>query len=74
MTERQLRLMRIIENSPVIRFLETMRQTCMKNGVLNHHLFALERAGRIRVVRSARQTPYAAPDTGEGHLGVAGAL
>ena len=63
MTERQLRLMRIIENSPVIRFLKIMRQTGMKNGVLNHHLFALEGAGRIRVVRSARQTPYAAPDT-----------
>ncbi|MBI1657743.1 MAG: ArsR family transcriptional regulator [Thaumarchaeota archaeon] len=74
MTERQTRLMRVIGDSPGIRFREIMRRTDMKNGVLSHHLRALERAGRIRVVRSTRQTSYSTLDISEGQLRVAGAL
>ena len=74
MTERQLRLVRVIEDSPGIRFREIMRRTGMKNGVLSHHLRALERAGRIRVARSTRQTSYSTLDISEGQLRVAGAL
>ena len=74
MTDRQLRLMRIIEDSPGIRFREIMRQTGMKNGVLSHHLRSLERAGRIRVARGPRQTSYSTLGTSEDQLKVAGAL
>lgn len=74
MTERQLRLVQMIGDSPGIRFREIMRRTDMKNGVLSHHLRALERTGRIRVVRSARQTSYFTHDIGEGQLKVADAL
>ena len=74
MTERQLRLVRVIEDSPGIRFREIMRRTGMKNGVLSHHLRALEKAGRIRVARSTRQTSYSTLDISEGQLRVAGAL
>lgn len=74
MTERQLHLMQVIEDSPGIRFCEIMRRTGMKNGVLSHHLRTLERAGRIRVMRSARQTSYSTRETSEGQLRVAGAL
>ncbi|MCE2509350.1 MAG: ArsR family transcriptional regulator [Nitrosopumilaceae archaeon] len=74
MTERQLHLMQVIGNSPGIRFREIMRQTGMKNGVLSHHLRALEKTGRIRVMRSARSTSYSTRNMSEGHLRVAGAL
>lgn len=74
MTERHTHLMQVIEDRPGIRFREIMRQTGMKNGVLSHHLRILERTGRIRVMRGARQTSYFTRETSEDQLRVAGAL
>ena len=74
MTERRLRIVRLIEDSPGIRFREIMRRTGMKNGVLSHHLRALERAGKIRVARSSRHTSYSTPEMSEDQLVVASAL
>ena len=74
MTEWQLRLLRIIEDNPGIRFRSIMRLSGMKNGVLTHHLRRMERAGRIRVMRGPRQTSYSSPGINEDQLRVACAL
>lgn len=74
MTEQQLRLLRIIEGNPGIRFRRIMRLSGMKNGVLTHHLRRMERAGRIRVMRRPRQTSYSSLEINEDQLRVACAL
>ena len=74
MTDRQITLINVIERNPGIRFREIMRQTGMKNGVLSHYLYTMERAGRIRVMRGPRQTSYCTPGISDGQLKVAAAL
>lgn len=74
MTNRQQTLMSVIKDNPGIRFREIMRQTGMKNGVLSHHLHAMEKAGRIRVLRGPRQSSYSLPGISEDQLRVAAAL
>lgn len=66
--------MSVIEDNPGIRFREIMRQTGMKNGVLSHHLHAMEKTGRIRVMRGPRQSSYSSPDISDGQLRVAATL
>ena len=51
-------LLRQIEESPGIRYRELQRMTGLANGVLTHHLAALEKADVIKVDRQSRMTRY----------------
>ncbi|HEY6757516.1 MAG TPA: winged helix-turn-helix transcriptional regulator [Nitrososphaera sp.] len=51
-------LMRHIEQTPGIRYRELLRLTGLINGVLTHHLAALEKANVIKVYRESRLTRY----------------
>lgn len=74
MTDRRDHILKIIEESPGIRFREIMRVSGMKNGVLSHHLRQMENMGRIRVVRSPRQASYSSLNITESQFKVARAL
>lgn len=74
MTDRRDQILRIIEESPGIRFRGIMRLSGMKNGVLSHHLRNMEKSGRIRVVRGPRQASYSSLEITEEQFGVARAL
>jgi predicted transcriptional regulator len=56
--DRNLQLIKTIENNPGIKFREIMRNTGMKNGVLSYHISKLEKDGTIQVHRGARQTRF----------------
>jgi predicted transcriptional regulator len=56
--DRNLQLIRTIENNPGIKFREIMRNTGMKNGVLSYHISKLEKDGSIQVHRGPRQTRF----------------
>jgi DNA-binding transcriptional ArsR family regulator len=51
-------LMRYLEQTPGIRYRELLRRTGLVNGVLTHHLAALEKANMIKVYRESRITRY----------------
>jgi len=51
-------LMRHIEQTPGIRYRELLRLTGLVNGVLTHHLAALEKANVIKAYRESRITRY----------------
>jgi DNA-binding transcriptional ArsR family regulator len=51
-------LLRHIEENPGIRYRELLRMTGLANGVLTHHLAALEKIHVIRVDRQSRMTRY----------------
>src|SRR5215213_10942462 len=51
-------LMRHIEQAPGIRYRELLRLMGLVNGVLTHHLAALEKANVIKVYRESRITRY----------------
>ena len=51
-------LLRHIEQTPGIRYRELLRLTGLVNGVLTHHLAALEKANVIKVYRESRITRY----------------
>jgi DNA-binding transcriptional ArsR family regulator len=51
-------LVKHIEQTPGIRYRELLRLTGLVNGVLTHHLAALEKANIIKVFRESRLTRY----------------
>jgi predicted transcriptional regulator len=51
-------LVRHIEQTPGIRYRELLRLTGLVNGVLTHHLAALEKSNVIKVYRASRMTRY----------------
>jgi DNA-binding transcriptional ArsR family regulator len=51
-------LVKHIELTPGIRYRELLRLTGLVNGVLTHHLTALEKANIIKVYRESRLTRY----------------
>jgi predicted transcriptional regulator len=51
-------LVRHIEQTPGIRYRELLRLTGLVNGVLTHHLVALEKSNVIKVYRESRLTRY----------------
>jgi DNA-binding transcriptional ArsR family regulator len=51
-------LMRHIEQTPGIRYRELLRLTGLVNGVLTHHLAALEKANVIKTYRESRISRY----------------
>jgi len=51
-------LVKHIELTPGIRYRELLRLTGLVNGVLTHHLAALEKANMIKVYRESRVTRY----------------
>jgi DNA-binding transcriptional ArsR family regulator len=51
-------LVKHIEQIPGIRYRELLRLTGLVNGVLTHHLAALEKANIIKVYRESRLTRY----------------
>jgi DNA-binding transcriptional ArsR family regulator len=51
-------LVKHIELTPGIRYRELLRVTRLVNGVLTHHLTALEKANIIKVYRESRLTRY----------------
>jgi predicted transcriptional regulator len=51
-------LVKHIEQTPGIRYRELLRVTGLVNGVLTHHLAALEKANIIKVYRESRLTRY----------------
>jgi predicted transcriptional regulator len=51
-------LVKHIEQTPGIRYRELLRLTGLVNGVLTHHLAALEKANIIKVYRESRLTRY----------------
>ena len=65
MTERDLQIKQIIEQTPGIQFREIMRSSGLKNGVLSHYLGKLEKHGIIKVVRGPRQTRFYPPHISE---------
>jgi predicted transcriptional regulator len=54
----KLLLVRHIEDTPGIRYRELLRLTGLVNGVLTHHLTALEKENVIKVYREPRLTRY----------------
>ena len=54
----KLLLLEQIEHTPGIRYRELLRRTGLVNGVLTHHLAALEKANLIKVYRESRITRY----------------
>lgn len=61
MTDRNLKLIKIIQENPGIQFREIMRTSGLKNGVLSHYLGKLEKSGIIKVIREPRQTRFYPP-------------
>jgi predicted transcriptional regulator len=56
--ETKVLLVRHIEQTPGIRYRELLRLTGLVNGVLTHHLAALEKSNVIKVYRVSRMTRY----------------
>lgn len=50
--DRQETLLKIINSFPGIRYNDIIRLTSLKNGSLSHHLSALEKNSRIKVIRT----------------------
>ncbi len=62
---RVTQLIEIIEKNPGIKFREIMRETGMKNGVLEYYADKLERDGSVKVDRSPGQTRFYPPGISE---------
>lgn len=56
-----MQIILVIEKNPGIKFCEIMRETGMKNGVLQHYATKLEREGVVRIERSPGQTRFYPP-------------
>lgn len=47
-------IVQIVSKNPGIRYSEIKRETGLANGVLSHHLFKIEQAGKITIERTPR--------------------
>ena len=65
MTDRDIQIQQIIEQSPGIQFREIMRSSGLKNGVLSHYLDKLEKNGVIKANRGPRQVRFYPPQITE---------
>ena len=65
MTERDLQIKQIIEQTPGIQFRQIMRSSGLKNGVLSHYLGKLEKNGLVKVIRGPRQARFFPPHISE---------
>lgn len=59
--DRTEQIIKVIEKYPGIKFREIMRETGMKNGVLEHYTFKMEKEGTVKVERTPGQTRYYPP-------------
>ncbi len=59
--DRVMQIMQVIEKNPGIKFREIMRETGMKNGVLEYYAAKLEKDGVVKVDRSPGQTRFYPP-------------
>lgn len=60
--DRSTHIMQIIEKNPGIKFREIMRETGMKNGVLEYYTNKLEKEGTVKVERKPGQTRFFSPN------------
>ncbi|MDE1829289.1 MAG: winged helix-turn-helix transcriptional regulator [Thaumarchaeota archaeon] len=56
-----MQIIKVIEKNPGIKFREIMRETGMKNGVLEYYAAKLEKGGVVKVDRSPGQTRFYPP-------------
>lgn len=59
--DRTMQIMQVIEKNPGIKFREIMRETGMKNGVLEYYTSKLEKDGIVKVERTPGQTRFYPP-------------
>ncbi len=59
--DRVVQIIQVIEKNPGIKFREIMRETGMKNGVLEYYAAKLEREGTVKVERTPGQTRFYPP-------------
>ncbi|WP_268542976.1 winged helix-turn-helix transcriptional regulator [Candidatus Nitrosotenuis cloacae] len=52
--DRVEQIVQLVSRNPGIRYSEIMRETGLANGVLSHHLFKIEQAGKITIERTPR--------------------
>ncbi|SRR5579875_1036725 len=60
-----MRIIQIVEKNPGIKFREIMRETGMKNGVMEYYAAKLEREGSVKVERTPGQTRFYPPGTSD---------
>lgn len=63
--DRAMQIIQIIEKNPGIKFREIMRETGMKNGVLEYYAAKLEKEGTVKVERTPGQTRFYPPGTSD---------
>ncbi len=59
--DRVTQIFQVIEKNPGIKFREIMRETGMKNGVLEYYAAKLEKEGTVKIERSPGQTRFYPP-------------
>ena len=60
--------MQLIEKNPGIKFREIMRETGMKNGVLEYYANKLEKEGVVKVERKPGQTRFFSPNIADSDI------
>lgn len=60
-----MQIIQVVEKNPGIKFREIMRETGMKNGVLEYYASKLERDGTVKVERTPGQTRFYPPGTSD---------
>lgn len=66
--DRNTLIAQLVEKNPGIKFREIMRETGMKNGVLEYYANKLEREGVVKVDRKPGQTRFFPPSIVEGDI------
>ena len=66
--DRRFQIVEIIEKNPGIKFREIMRETDMKNGVLEYYANKLEKDGVVKVERKPGQTRFFPPSVADNDI------
>ena len=66
--DRSIQITQLIEKNPGIKFREIMRETGMKNGVLEYYTNKLEKEGIVKVERKPGQTRFFSPNIADSDI------
>jgi predicted transcriptional regulator len=66
--DRNIQITQLIEKNPGIKFREIMRETGMKNGVLEYYANKLEKEGVVKVERKPGQTRFFPPSVADSDI------
>lgn len=66
--DRGIQIAELIEKNPGIKFREIMRETGMKNGVLEYYTNKLEKEGTVKVERKPGQTRFFSPNIADNDI------